>query len=105
MDLYKSSTMETYYAEDLARNEHPCEVKIAESGKIVVSYKSEVHPYRAIVYQGTQLSEGHWELHSVDPHGHASLHRMSQDSVFLEGCWQEQFEESTWVGMWRIRLK
>jgi hypothetical protein len=91
MKVWKNSRMETYYGGRDAFETDRCVVRIGDS-KIQVSYAS-------VVYEGTEIGEGHFRLKAQDGLGEASLHRFLEGRI-LDGWWKEEGEE----GMWRIHL-
>lgn len=103
MPIWPQSKMTTlYYSADDALVDYPCVVKIDEE-KIRVEYEADGD---AVYYEGKNHRDGHFELQSSHPEGHATLHRYpdrsgnTDGSSFLEGYWQEQ----GYRGMWRIKL-
>lgn len=96
MSHYKNATYWTFHFAKEAAESHPCEVRIMDDGKIVVSYETDSD---FVVYKGEEQGQGHYLLESEEPQGRASLHRFP-GSLILEGYW----EEDGMKGMWRIEL-
>jgi hypothetical protein len=96
MTVFKKCTMETYYADDSAMQEWPCQVRL-DKGSIAVSYEDNGVP---VVYEGTEEGTGHFKLASGSPRGSATLHKFA-DADVLEGWWSESGQ----LGMWRVFLE
>ena len=92
MSTWKRSVLASYHRE--TRGE--CQVRI-DGAKIVVSYEQHDGP---TVYEGEEVTSGHFKLTCARKKGHATLHRMPGENL-LEGYWIEGENQ----GMWRIRLK
>jgi hypothetical protein len=93
MPVYRNSQMDTYEGSRMYSS--TCDVNIHE-GSIAVSYRDEG---RFVVYEGTQIAPGHFELGTAATGGRATLHQGPNSDV-LEGWWLEGGYE----GMWRIEL-
>lgn len=97
MPIWKNSRFDTFYYDDEADCNEPCEVRI-DGGRIVVSYESDGDQ---IVYSGNERGTGHYELTAPQANGRATLH-MFEESRVLEGWWEEMWDETKVRGMWRI---
>lgn len=95
MPIWRNSKMSSlYYSEESASEDYPCVVKIDDSD-ILVEYEDDGIKQ----YSGKNKGDGHFELHSPELQGRASLHMFSGSSI-LEGSWVE----GSCRGMWRIKL-
>lgn len=97
MRQYKDATMERWTVGADAMASQLCEVRLGDSGEIEVTYQTESDGI--VSYEGMEQDEGHYQLESTSPDGHATLHRFS-GGLILEGYWEAGGER----GMWRITL-
>lgn len=67
-----------------------------ETGTITVKYDYDGEP---VIWRGTARGTDHFELHSPEVDGRATLHRFPEGNVLI-GEWIENGEK----GMWRIEL-
>ncbi len=89
--------MATAFYDDTPAYEHDdCEVRIENSGDIIVSYEGE-DGYT--IYQGKDHGNEHYVLECPELQGKATLHRI-HGSSFLEGSWVEKGTR----GFWKITL-
>ncbi|WP_139826127.1 hypothetical protein [Derxia lacustris] len=95
MTIWANSKMSSlYYSNESASEDYACVVKI-DDNEIVVEYEDD----GTRQYRGKNNGDGHFELHSHELHGKASLHMFPGSSI-LEGSWVE----GSYRGMWRIEL-
>jgi hypothetical protein len=97
MTFYRHSTMESYYGDMTTVDIGPCQVRI-DDGRIEVFYQDE-DGGEEMVYEGHEVSEGHFDLTKRKYKGKGTLHCFSGDKI-LDGWWSEGGDE----GMWRIHL-
>jgi hypothetical protein len=101
MTVYQARMDTIYYSDDPASEGAPCELRI-DGDEIVVSTGTGAD---TVVYEGRQLSEGHFHLRSSDPEGTATLHCFEKSRIF-EGYWAEKdgpdYEGGR--GFWRITI-
>ncbi|MBP8645975.1 MAG: hypothetical protein KBH99_07640 [Syntrophobacteraceae bacterium] len=94
--IWQNSKMDSlYYTKHAAEEGTHCIVKITDD-EILVEYEGDDGLRQ---YVGKNSGDGHFELHTPDGEGQATLHQ-SPNSEVLEGSWIEAGER----GMWRIEL-
>jgi hypothetical protein len=96
MEIYRFSYVDIYYTDRAADFDVDCIVEISRD-RISLKYDDENR--NAYVWSGKSKGSGHYELEANQDNCRATLHRI-QDSVYLEGFWQESGHK----GMWRVRL-
>ena len=99
--FFLDSRLSLYFEEVPAVHDIACKVEIS-STRCVLKYDEvdDIDPRPKFVeWSGHAVAPGHYELRTANG-GHASLHRMSAESRFLEGFWKEEGLR----GMWRIDL-
>ncbi len=92
MTTWKAKMETTFYDDTSALKHENCEVRIEESGDIVVSYEDD-DGYT--VYQGKGHGSGHYILELPKLQAKATLHRL-HGSRFLEGSWIEEGTHGFW---------
>jgi hypothetical protein len=97
MTFYGHSTMESYYGDRTTVDIAPCRVRI-DGSRIEVFYHDEVGG-EEMVYDGHEVSEGHFQLTKRKYEGKGTLHCFSGGKI-LDGWWSEDGSD----GMWRIHL-
>lgn len=90
----KSKMACLYYSKDMADEQWPCVVRITED-EILLEYDDD----GVVQYIGKNTGNGHFELHSSEANGRATLHQFPFSQI-LEGSWVEDGER----GMLRIEL-
>ena len=80
--LFRSSIIETFYADEMPSDRVECEVRIG-AREIAVSMKSDDGH---VLYLGHEVEPGHFELACEKARGRAVLHRLGESNT-LEGYW------------------
>jgi len=100
--LYKECEVDWFFADQgPLQLGLDCEV-LLKGPEICIRYP--VPEVEEVAWRGVDQGHGHYLLKTEDRavRGRASLHRISHDSAFLEGYFQE---EGTGIrGMWRIKI-
>jgi hypothetical protein len=94
MPVYENCTVTTY--EGNRSYSSTCDVNIHDRS-IAVSYEDDGG---MVVYEGTEIAPGHFNLACPARNGRATLHQAPNENI-LEGWWLEDGYD----GMWRIELE
>lgn len=98
MEIWKNCTADVLYYDERPAyiNDEGYIVRLYDD-RIEVAYDDDEG---AVLYQGKNKGDGHFDLAAPERNGRASLH-FFPNSHFMEGYWQEGDSR----GMWRIHLK